>query len=52
MTTLTTREAAIIAFALYTLKLDEASFINASQTEINDLAQKLITESFTAKEVK
>lgn len=40
---LTSRESAIIAFALNVLAIDGSSIINASSTEFRDLAQKVIT---------
>jgi hypothetical protein len=39
---LTTRESAIIAFALTVLAIDGAPLMNASKTELLDLSQKII----------
>ena len=42
---LSTREAVIIAFALNCLAIDGAPMLNASSTELRDIAQRVIAEA-------
>ena len=43
---LTSRESALIAYALHSLNIKDHAdaFIDLSQTEVNDLAQKVVTK--------
>jgi hypothetical protein len=42
---LTSRESLIVAFALNVLAIDGSSLIKASSTELQDMAQKFVTEA-------